>query len=115
MNSSGLKPTHNGGGFALLLLDMITNFEFEDGDRLLQNTLPMAKRLAKLRKRVKRAGAPVIYVNDNFGKWREDFKTIVNAFTKSNAKGREVVELLRPEKDDYYILKPHRSGFYSTR
>lgn len=99
---------------ALLLIDVITDFEFEDGDKLLRQTLPMAKRLAKLRKKAKRAGAAVIYVNDNFGRWQEDFKTIVGEFTKPDAKGREVVDLLKPEPDDFYVLKPHRSAFYST-
>ena len=29
-------------------------------------------------------------------------------------RGREVVELLRPEKNDYFVLKPKHSGFFST-
>jgi len=96
------------------MLDVITDFNFEDGDKLLKHTLPMAERLANLRRRAKRAGVAVIYVNDNFGKWQEDFKSIVIEFMKAESKGREVVELLQPEPDDYYVLKPHRSGFYST-
>ena len=99
---------------ALLLIDVITDFEFEDGNELLRRTVPMAKRLGKLRHKAKRAGAAVIYVNDNFGRWQEDFKTIVSEFTRPDAKGREVVDLLKPEPEDYYVLKPHRSAFYST-
>jgi nicotinamidase-related amidase len=99
---------------ALILLDVITNFEFEDGDELLRRTLPTAKNIARLKQRAKKAGIPVVYVNDNFGKWQEDFKTMSDHFRKPDAKGREVVESLRPEPDDYYVLKPHRSGFYST-
>jgi nicotinamidase-related amidase len=101
-------------GSALLLLDVITNFEFEDGRELLKRTLPAAKNIARLKQRVKKAGVPVVYVNDNFGKWQEDFKTMSDHFAKPDAKGREVVELLKPNHDDYYVLKPHRSGFYST-
>jgi nicotinamidase-related amidase len=56
----------------------------------------------------------VIYVNDNFGKWQEDFKTMSEHFARSQAKGRQVVQLLQPEPNDYYVLKPHRSAFYST-
>jgi len=102
------------GESALILIDVVTNFEFEDGDELLRRTLPAAKNLARLKQRAKKAGVPVIYVNDNFGKWQEDFKTMSDHFAKPDAKGREVVELLRPEPDDYYVLKPHRSAFYST-
>jgi len=99
---------------ALLLIDVITDFDFEDGDKLLKYALPMARRLSKLREAAKKAGIPVIFVNDNFGNWQEDFKTIVKHFLRPAAKGREIVRLLKPDEDDYYILKPHRSAFYST-
>jgi nicotinamidase-related amidase len=99
---------------ALILLDVITDFEFDDGDALLRKTLPMAKKLAVLKSRANRSGLPVIYVNDNFGKWQEDFKTMSEHFARSQAKGRQVVQLLQPEPNDYYVLKPHRSAFYST-
>ena len=102
------------GQTALLLLDVITDFDFEDGDRLLRNTLPMARRLGRLKSRAKTAGVPVVYVNDNFGKWQEDFKTMSEHFIRPDAKGHRVVQLLQPEQDDYYVLKPHRSAFYST-
>lgn len=29
-------------------------------------------------------------------------------------RGQPVVELLRPDEDDYFVLKPKHSGFYST-
>ena len=99
---------------ALLLIDLITDFEFDDGDKLMEATLPAAHRIAELKRKVKSAGVPVIYVNDNWGKWKEDFKTIVQHFTKPTAKGADVVSLIKPEPDDFYILKPHRSAFYST-
>ena len=101
-------------GTALILLDVVTNFEFEDGDVLLRNTLPVAKKLGALKDRANRGGVPVIYVNDNFGKWHEDFKTMSEHFAGDDAKGNKVVRLLQPGAEDYYVLKPHRSAFYST-
>ncbi len=101
-------------GTALILLDVVTNFEFEDGDVLLRNTLPVAKKLGALKDRANRGGVPVIYVNDNFGKWQEDFKTMSEHFAGDDAKGNKVVRLLQPGAEDYYVLKPHRSAFYST-
>ena len=101
-------------GVAVLVLDLITDFEFEDGDKLLRNTLPIAENLSALKSRANQAGAPVIYVNDNFGKWQEDFKTMAEHFLRDEAKGKKVVRLLQPSPDDYYVLKPHRSAFYST-
>lgn len=108
------KTAKGRGKSALLLLDVISDFEFEDGSALLRNTLPMAERLARLRLRSKKAGIPVIYANDNFGNWQKDFKTIVEEFGSRSSKGHKVVDLLKPDKEDYYVLKPHRSAFYST-
>lgn len=102
------------GKTALILLDVITNFDFEDGDALLRQTLRMARQLARLAERARTSGVPVIYVNDNFGKWQEDFKTMAEHYTRPSAKGHDVVKLLQPDRNDYYVLKPHRSAFYST-
>jgi nicotinamidase-related amidase len=100
---------------ALLLIDVINDLEFESGAELLRHALPMAERLAALKRRAKEAGVPVIYVNDNFGKWQSDFKKILEHCLKEDVRGRPVAELLRPEdEDDYFVLKPKHSGFFST-
>ena len=99
---------------ALLLIDVISDFEFEDGEKLLTNALPAAKRLAELKRRAKSHGIPVIYVNDNFGKWQEDFKAMVAEILAGKSRGREIVEIMKPDEDDFYVLKPQRSAFFST-
>ncbi|HXT61920.1 MAG TPA: isochorismatase family cysteine hydrolase [Pyrinomonadaceae bacterium] len=99
---------------ALLLVDVINDFEFPGGAQLLQHALPAAKRIAALKKRCQRAGIPAVYINDNFGKWRSDFKKLVSHCLKDDVRGEEVVELLKPDRDDYFVLKPKHSGFYST-
>jgi nicotinamidase-related amidase len=114
--SSGSNSSNrvNGASSALLIIDLVTDFEFEDGDELLKRTMPAARKLSEFKSRAKRAGLPVIYVNDNFGKWQEDFKTMADHFRRPEAKGHKIVSLIAPEPDDYYVLKPHRSAFYST-
>ncbi|HEX8558439.1 MAG TPA: isochorismatase family cysteine hydrolase [Pyrinomonadaceae bacterium] len=99
---------------ALLLIDVINDLEFESGERLLRHALPMAERVAELKRRARAAGVPVIYVNDNFGRWQSDFKKILEHCLQEDVRGRPVVELLRPEEDDYFVLKPKHSGFFST-
>ena len=100
---------------ALLLIDVINDLEFENGGELLRHALPMAERLAALKRRAKEAGVPVIYVNDNFGKWQSDFKRILEHCLKDGVRGRPLAEMLRPEdEDDYFVLKPKHSGFFST-
>ncbi len=99
---------------ALLLIDVINDLEFPDGDQLLRNALPMADRLVTLKQRVKQAGLPVIYVNDNFGRWRSDFNTQVQHCLSDEVRGRDVVARITPEENDYFVLKPKHSGFFST-
>ncbi|HEV2836775.1 MAG TPA: isochorismatase family cysteine hydrolase [Pyrinomonadaceae bacterium] len=98
----------------LLLIDVINDFDFPEGDQLLQLAQPVGKNIAGLTKRVKAAGIPCIYVNDNFGKWQSDFKKIVEHCTADDAKGKDFVKQLVPGDDDYFVLKPKHSGFYST-
>jgi nicotinamidase-related amidase len=99
---------------ALLLIDVINDLEFDGGERLLSHALPMATRLAALKRRAKAAGIPAIYANDNFGRWRSDFPKLVRYCLEHDVRGRPVVSRLVPEDDDYFILKPKHSAFFQT-
>jgi len=99
---------------ALLLIDVINDFDFPEGEQLLRLALPVGHKIAELKKRANEAGIPSIYVNDNFGRWQSDFKKIVAHCKAEDSRGREFVELLLPDQDDYFVLKPKNSGFYST-
>lgn len=99
---------------ALLLIDFINDLEFDTGAQLLPRALAAAKATSTLRKRAKRAGVPVIYCNDNFGKWRSDFRSLLNHCLEENMRGRPVARLLEPDAEDYFVLKPKHSGFHST-
>jgi nicotinamidase-related amidase len=100
---------------ALLLIDVINDMEFESGPALLEHALPAARRLAALRRRAKEARVPVIYVNDNFGKWRSDFRRQLGHVLEDGVRGQPVAELLRPDEKDYLVLKAKHSGFYQTQ
>ena len=100
---------------ALLLIDVINDFEFDEGaEDLFRFALPAAKRIAKLKARATEAGVPSIYVNDNFGKWRSDFRALVGHCIDDDTRGRPIAELLKPTDEDYFVLKPKQSGFYLT-
>jgi nicotinamidase-related amidase len=101
-------------GAALLLIDVINDFEFEGGDALLQLALPAGEQIAKLKKRAKENGIPVIYVNDNFGKWQSDLNKIVSHCLDDGVRGEPLVKVVLPDEDDYFVLKPKHSGFYCT-
>jgi nicotinamidase-related amidase len=100
-------------GTALLITDMISDYEYVDGEAVFGSALPAAENIAGLRKRAGDAGVPVIFVNDNFGAWRNDFASTVE-MAKASHRGSQIVERLPPLPDDYHVLKPQRSGFFAT-
>jgi nicotinamidase-related amidase len=101
-------------GTALLLIDVINDLAFDGSGPLVEQAEPMASRLAVLKCRATDAGVPAIYVNDNFGQWRSDFRRTVAHCTARSSAGRVVSRRLRPTKSDYFVLKPKHSGFYDT-
>lgn len=100
---------------ALVLIDVINDLDFDRGTELLESAVPMARRLAALKKRAKRSGIPAIYVNDNFGRWQSDLNQVLDHVLNDGVPGKALAEILRPEEDDYFVLKPKHSGFYSTQ
>jgi nicotinamidase-related amidase len=99
---------------ALLLIDVINDLNFPEAEEMLPAAKEMAAKLLALKQRARKAGVPVIYVNDNFGKWTSDFRRTVDHCVGQESRGHEMVEMLRPEEDDYFVLKPKHSGFFST-
>ena len=99
---------------ALLIIDMINAFDFEGAERMLPRARAAAKAVGALRGRARAAGVPVVYVNDNFGRWRSDFRSILGHVLRDGCRGKPIAELLRPEQDDYFVLKPKHSGFQFT-
>jgi nicotinamidase-related amidase len=98
----------------LLLVDVINDLQFPGSAALVGEAVTMARRIAVLKRRARRAGVAVIYVNDNFGKWRSDFRRLVAHCVGTSVPGRPIARLLKPSARDYFVLKPHQSGFYAT-
>ncbi len=96
-------------GSALLLIDVINDLEFPGGDRLFEQAHAMAKQVAMLKRRARRAEVPVIYVNGDDDRWQPSFSRRVDRCLRDNVRGRPVVELLRPEEKDYFVLKSQHS------
>src|SRR5207253_10384277 len=71
--------------------------------------------LARPAGRARKAGVPVIYVNDNFGKWRSDFRQQLSHVLEDGVRGEPIAKLLRPRRQDYFVLKAKHSGFYHTQ
>jgi nicotinamidase-related amidase len=108
----GAVPEH--ADTALLILDLISDYEFDGGEVIARRVLPIARRIARLKQRARRAGVPTIYVNDDMGRWRSDFPALVRRCMREGSRGASIVRLIAPDARDYCLLKPKHSGFYAT-
>jgi nicotinamidase-related amidase len=108
----GNAPDHS--KVAVLLIDVINDMEFPGGDALAARARRIIPKLATLRVRARRAKVPVIYANDNFGRWRSDFSAQVQHCLQDGVRGAQLARVLKPAPDDYFVLKPKHSAFYQT-
>jgi nicotinamidase-related amidase len=99
---------------ALVIIDVINRFDFPEAPGLLRQARLAGPRIATLRRRYHAAGWPVIYANDNHGKWRSNFASVVQACSHEGAPGAWLARLLVPEPQDYFVLKPEQSAFFAT-
>ena len=99
---------------ALIILDLISDFQFPDGPAVLRAARRIAPRIARLKERCHRAGIACIYVNDNWGRWRSDSSRLIEDCLRPDSVGADVVARIRPEDTDYLILKPRHSAFFAT-
>jgi len=111
---SSLAEHRANGGFAMLVIDMITCWDFPDADKLLPRAARIAPAIAALKARCRRAGVPVIYANDNRGQWRSDFRQVVSESMSRGGEGARITAQLEPDEDDYFVLKPKHSAFFGT-
>jgi hypothetical protein len=73
---------------AILIIDIINDLEFPEGDQLLQHAVPMARAIAVLKQRAKQACVLVVYVNDNFGRCPSNFNSQVEQCLRDGVRGK---------------------------
>jgi nicotinamidase-related amidase len=97
---------------ALIVVDMLNTYDFEDADRLAQSVEQTLPAMRRLRDRAHDEDVLTIYVNDNFGAWRSDSDDLL----KTALEGRycHLVEPLAPTDEDLFVVKARHSIFYET-
>ena len=108
------KTAGPAGATALVIIDMLSDWKFPDAEKLVGGAVAVAPRIAALKGRCRSAGLPVIYANDNHGRWRSDLRQVVDAARRSGGDGGRIAELLAPDPEDYFVLKPKHSAFHAT-
>jgi nicotinamidase-related amidase len=99
---------------ALLIIDILTDLDFPGSEELIAQSVALARNIAGLSRACRKRGVPVIYVNDNRGRWRSDSGTVIKAALRPGSPGRKLAKRLLPRKHDYIVLKPKHSPFYAT-
>lgn len=99
---------------ALLLVDLINFFDHDEGERLLQSFRERLKSMQAVIAHARSSRIPVIYVNDNVGRWDSDAPALVRAAVEDGP-GGELIAVIAPEKSDHFVLKLRYSGFDHTR
>ena len=108
----GLMPDRSTA--ALIILDVLSDFRFPDGEAVLRAARRIAPRIARLKSKAREAGMATLYVNDNPGRWRSNLPALLEHCSAPPALGPDVIAQLTPDADDYFIMKPRHSGFYAT-
>jgi nicotinamidase-related amidase len=99
---------------ALIILDLISDYRFEGGAKVLRAARGIAATVAQLKARARAARIPVIYVNDTAGRWESNLSLYLERCLGSDAAGADVVRTLKPTAQDHFLFKPKHSGFYAT-
>jgi nicotinamidase-related amidase len=97
---------------ALLLVDVVNDFEHEDAERLLMSFRDRHYGFVTMLERARGEGMPVVYANDNFGVWDGDAPRLVRSALEG--RGGELVEAIAPREGETFVVKPRYSAFDHT-
>jgi nicotinamidase-related amidase len=98
---------------AVLLVDVIKDFEHEDGDRLFASFRARHPALREAVEKARRTGTPVAYANDSSGTSGSDASSFVQRALAGKA--GDLVSAIPPDEDDLFVLKGRYSAFDETR
>jgi nicotinamidase-related amidase len=104
--------SNNNSKSALIVVDMINSYDFEDAELLrasVEQTLPC---MARLVERARERDVKTIYVNDNHGAWHHGRAEMVEDVLAGEFP--ELVEPIAPGDDVDFVVKARHSAFYET-
>jgi len=97
---------------AVLFIDVINDFKFHGGEKLLHHTNNILPHLKRLKAFARENNLPIIYINDHYGVWQADFQKIIKHCT--NEYSQEIIQEIKPDDTDYFLIKPQHSAFFQT-
>jgi nicotinamidase-related amidase len=97
---------------ALLIIDMINDFNFTHGQILSQKTTTIMDSILNLKDYFYKRNWPVIYINDHYKLWKADLESLIQHCT--NERSQSIINKIAPCDEDYFLIKPKHSAFYGT-
>ena len=97
---------------ALLVVDVVSTFRHEDGERLLASARERLPALRAALAGCRDRGVAVVYSNDMDSRWDGDVPRLVRDALAGP--GGDVVLAVAPRKSEPFILKPRYSAFDHT-
>jgi nicotinamidase-related amidase len=97
---------------ALVVIDMLSRYDFEDADALAESAAGVVPKIRALLDRARDEEVPVIYVNDNYGDWNSSAEELVEHGLAGEHP--ELVEPLKPPEEASFVIKARHSIFYGT-
>jgi nicotinamidase-related amidase len=97
---------------ALLIIDVINDFEFKHGKILSEKTLHILSPLKGLKDYFKKEQLPIIYVNDHYNLWQANLDKIISHCL--NPLSETILSEVKPNEEDFFLIKPKHSAFYGT-
>ena len=111
--ATSLAEERAAGETVLIVIDMFSRWDYDGADRLLAGAERIAPAIAALRRRCREAGVPVVYANDNAGRWRSDFGDVVRVGARGRrcrrahrrTAGARQGRLFRPQAQAFGVLR----------
>jgi nicotinamidase-related amidase len=97
---------------ALIVIDMLNTYEHQDAELLVKSVRKSLPGVGEVLRRARASGAPVIYVNDNFGQWRSHHGEILQAAL--SGRHADLVEPIAPDEESLFVVKARHSAFFET-
>jgi nicotinamidase-related amidase len=97
---------------ALLIVDVVNTYDFDDAERLLASARNAVPHIAEILGRARAEGVRVIYVNDNYGAWNASADDLVQGVLSGDY--ADLLEPLVPDDDAAFVVKARHSVFYET-
>ena len=97
---------------ALIVIDMLTTYDFEDADRLVASVDLALPGICRVLDRAAGEDVLTVYVNDNHGAWRSHRDELLESAL--HGERPDLVEPIAPRDDALFVVKARHSIFFQT-